>query len=170
VYVQSPRLSTLASSCFMAPRHRAALYCVHPPRAGSVGHRRSEGSTAVGVLLRPLLLEAALALLVDIGGFTHVAGVATTSVKCLRAYANVHVMFFGLMASTPRAATYVAAELLFVGVDAPTAMVTLFELFVGLVLVGSCGCVGCFGGRGCYQLNPGALSTLSRLRSCTLST
>ena len=62
------------------------------------------------------------------GGLSRVAGVTTTSVKCLQVYANVHVMFNSLVASTLKLALHVVAVLLSLGVDTPSAVVTLAEL------------------------------------------
>ena len=52
VYVQSRRLSTLAGTCFVAPRHRTVAYrCISPSRkCGTQARRRL---TAAGVLKRP---------------------------------------------------------------------------------------------------------------------
>ena len=94
VYVQSRRLSTLAGTCFVAPRHRTVVSGASPP-AGSVGHRLGEGSQPPAFSCGLLLLGAALTLLVDICGLSLVAGVTTTSVKCL-VCANVHVIFNSL--------------------------------------------------------------------------
>ena len=74
------------------------------PPAGSVGHRLGEGSQPPAFSCGLLLLGAALTLLVVIGGLSRVAGVTATSVKCLQVYANVHVMFNSLVASTLKSA------------------------------------------------------------------
>jgi hypothetical protein len=95
-YVQSRRLSTLAGTCFVAPRYRTVVSGASPP-AGSVGHRLGEGSQPPAFSCSLLLLGAALTLLVDLGGLPRVAGVTTTSVKCLQVYANVHAMSTALL-------------------------------------------------------------------------
>jgi hypothetical protein len=76
-------------------------------------------------------------MLLDIGGLTRVAGVTTTSVKCLRTYTNVHVMLNSLVPSALCAATHVVAELFSLGVGTPSAVVTLSELLVGGVITSS---------------------------------
>ncbi len=65
--------------------------------AGSVGHRLGEGSQPPAFSCGLLLLGAALTLLLDMGGLSRVAGVTTTSVKCLQVYANVHAMSTALL-------------------------------------------------------------------------
>jgi hypothetical protein len=67
-------------------------------------------------------------LLLDMGGLSRIAGVTTTSVKCLQVHANVHVMFKSPVASTTKSALHVVAVLLSLGLGTLSAVVTLAEL------------------------------------------